>query len=224
MVNKNCIIVQVRQTSKRLKNKIFMKIGNTSLLSLLHSRLNKIGNINLVYAIPNNKENDKLYRVLKKLNANIFRGSEDDVLDRFYKAAKKFKVENIIRITGDCPFVDPLIIKKILQLFLKKKVDYVSNIVPPSFPDGFDVEVFHISTLEKVKKIVKYQHDKEHVTSLLRREKKFKKYNFSLKKNYNNMKLSVDTIGDLKNVKKGFKLLRYEKDFSYKDIIKNKKI
>ena len=224
MVNKNCIIVQVRQTSKRLKNKIFMKIGNTSLLSLLHSRLNKIGNINLVYAIPNNKENDKLYRVLKKLNANIFRGSEDDVLDRFYKAAKKFKAENIIRITGDCPFVDPLIIKKILQLFLKKKVDYVSNIVPPSFPDGFDVEVFHISTLEKVKKIVKYQHDKEHVTSLLRREKKFKKYNFSLKKNYNNMKLSVDTIGDLKNVKKVFKLLRYDKDFSYKDIIKNKKI
>jgi spore coat polysaccharide biosynthesis protein SpsF (cytidylyltransferase family) len=103
-------------------------------------------------------------------------------------------------------------------------VDYVSNIVPPSFPDGFDVEVFHISTLEKVKKIVKYQHDKEHVTSLLRREKKFKKYNFSLKKDYNNMKLSVDTIGDLKNVKKVFKLLRYDKDFSYKDIIKNKKI
>ena len=87
MVNKNCIIVQVRQTSKRLKNKIFLKIGNLSLISLLHYRLKKIDNTNLVYAIPGNKENDELYKVLKKLNTNIFRGSENDVLDRFYKAA-----------------------------------------------------------------------------------------------------------------------------------------
>ena len=120
MVKKNCIIVQVRQTSKRLKNKIFKKIGNISLISLLHSRLKKIDNVNLVYAIPSNKENDELHKVLKKLKANIFRGSENDVLDRFYKAAKKFKAKNIVRITGDCPFVDPQLVKKILQLFLKK--------------------------------------------------------------------------------------------------------
>ena len=121
MVKKNCIIVQVRQTSKRLKNKIFKKIGNISLISLLHSRLKKIDNVNLVYAIPSNKENDELHKVLKKLKANIFRGSENDVLDRFYKAAKKFKAKNIVRITGDCPFVDQQLLKKILQLFLKKK-------------------------------------------------------------------------------------------------------
>ena len=224
MVKKNCIIVQARQTSKRLKNKIFMKLGDAPVISFLHSRLKKIKNANLVYAIPDNKRNDKLHKVLKKLGANIFRGSEDDVLDRFYKAAKKFKAENIIRITGDCPFNDPQIIKKILRLFLKKKVDYISNVVPPSFPDGFDVEVFHISTLEKVKRIVKNQHDKEHVTSFLRREKSFKKYNFSLNKDYNYMKLSMDTIDDLKNIKKVFKLLKYDKNFSYKDVINNKKI
>ena len=74
----------------------------------------------MVYAIPSNKENDELHKVLKKLKANIFRGSENDVLDRFYKAAKKFKAKNIVRITGDCPFVDPQLVKKILQLFLKK--------------------------------------------------------------------------------------------------------
>ena len=90
------------------------------MISLLHSRLKKIDNVNLVYAIPNNKENDELHKVLKKLKANIFRGSENDVLDRFYKAAKKFKAKNIVRITG-CPFVDPQLVKKILQLFLKKK-------------------------------------------------------------------------------------------------------
>ena len=67
MVKKNCIIVQVRQTSKRLKNKIFKKIGNISLISLLHSRLKKIDNVNLVYAIPSNKENDELHKVLKNL-------------------------------------------------------------------------------------------------------------------------------------------------------------
>ena len=224
MVKKNCIIVQVRQTSKRLKNKIFMKIGNTSLISLLHSRLKKIENFNIVYAIPSNKKNYQLYRVLKKLGVNVFKGSEDDVLDRFYKAAKKFKGQNIVRITGDCPFVDPHLIKKILQLFLTKKVDYASNIMPPSFPDGFDVEVFNISTLEKIKKIVKDSHDKEHVTSLLRRDKRLKKYNFSLKKDYSKIKLSVDTLDDLKNIRKVFKLLKYNKNFSYKDVINNKKI
>ena len=194
------------------------------MISLLHSRLKKIDNVNLVYAIPSNKENDELHKVLKKLKANIFRGSENDVLDRFYKAAKKFKAKNIVRITGDCPFVDPQLVKKILQLFLKKKATYVSNIVPPSFPDGFDVEAFHISTLEKVKKTVKDNHDKEHVTSLIRREKSFKKLNISLKKDYNNIKLSVDTLEDFKNIKKVFKLLRHDSNFSYKDVIKNKKI
>ena len=131
MVKKNCIIVQVRQTSKRLKNKIFKKIGNISLISLLHSRLKKIDNVNLVYAIPSNKENDELHKVLKKLKANIFRGSENDVLDRFYKAAKKFKAKNIVRITGDCPFVDPQLVKKILQLFLKKKKQHMFLILFP---------------------------------------------------------------------------------------------
>lgn len=201
-----------------------MKIGNTSLISLLHSRLKNIRNFNIVYAIPNNKKNYQLYRVLKKFGVNVFKGSEDDVLDRFYKAAKKFKAQNIVRITGDCPFVDPHLIKKILQLFLTKKVDYASNIMPPSFPDGFDVEVFNISTLEKIKKIVKDPHDKEHVTTLLRRDKRLKKYNFSLKKDYSKMKLSVDTLDDLKNIRKVFKLLKYKKNFSYKDVIKNKKI
>ena len=94
-----------------------MKIGNTSLISLLHSRLKKIENFNIVYAIPSNKKNYQLYRVLKKLGVNVFKGSEDDVLDRFYKAAKKFKGQNIVRITGDCPFVDPHLIKKSYNYF-----------------------------------------------------------------------------------------------------------
>ncbi len=225
MMKKNFIIVQARQSSKRLKNKVLMKLGDKNVLNFLTNRLKNLKNIDVVFTIPKNKKNKELSTILKKMNVKVFEGSESNVLERFYKTAKKFKAKNIIRITGDCPFADPVLIKKMLYIFLKnKKIQYLSNINPPTLPDGFDVEIFRYSVLEEAFKKAKHKHDFEHVTTFIRRQKKIKKYNFSIKKDFSYIKLSVDVEKDLKNVREVLKILKFRTNFSYNDVIKNKKI
>ena len=99
--------------------------------------------------IPKNKKNKDLKKILQKYNFQYFEGSEKNVLERFYLCAKKFNSKNIIRITADCPLSDPQIIDKFTQIFKNKNVDYLSNGNPPTFPDGFDVEIFTFNALEK---------------------------------------------------------------------------
>ncbi len=115
-------IVQARLTSKRFPNKVIQKIGKFSVLEIMLKRLKKSKKIDdIVFSIPSNKNNYKLYKHLEKLNTKIFRGSENNVLERFYNTAKKFKATDIIRITGDCPLIDPKIIDNLINLYLKKK-------------------------------------------------------------------------------------------------------
>ena len=222
---KTGIIIQSRQTSKRLKNKVFKKIGKLSIIEHIYRRLKLLKGIDIVFAIPNTKSNNKLNSHLKKLKAKVYRGSENNVMQRYINASERYNIENIIRITGDCPFIDIDLIKKLITFFIRnKKYDYVSNILIPSFPDGFDIEIFKSSALKKAYKIVTKKFDKEHVTTILRRDKQFKKYNFRLKKDFSFIKLSVDTKSDLINLRKIYKEFNIEKNFSYSKIIKNKKI
>ena len=105
------------------------------------------------------------------------------MLDRYYKAAKKNKLKNIVRVCGDCPFVDPLIIDKMVKEFKDGNYDYISNTLNPTFPDGLDVEVFSFSTLQKAWLKSKNKIDREHVTRYIIQNKFFKKKNITFKKN-----------------------------------------
>ena len=105
-------------------------------------------------------------------------GSEKNVLQRYYFAAKKFNAETIIRLTSDCPLIDINLIKKITNLYEQNNYDYVSNVNPPTFPDGMDVEVFNFKTLKKVFYKATDKDDKEHVTKLIRYSNNFKKLNY----------------------------------------------
>ncbi len=227
MVKKDIFIfIQARETSSRLPRKVFKKIGRKSVIEIILDRLKKtmISKDNFIFLIPGNKKNKSLEIFLKKKKIKYFKGEEKNVLKRFYFASKKFNANTIIRLTCDCHFIDPYLINKILTLYLKNnKVDYYSNICPPTFPDGLDVEIFS-------KKALKYSYDKsvsnfdkEHVTTKLRREKIIRKKNLSLNKNYNDIKISLDTEHDLKNLKLVSKIFN-KKIFGYRNIIKNKKI
>ena len=123
MKNKKFVaIIQARLTSKRFPGKVIQKIGKSSVLEVMLKRLRKSKKIDqIVVSIPANKKNKKLFEYLKKLDVKIFRGSENNVLDRFYKTAVKFKASDVIRITGDCPFIDPKIIDNLINLYSKKK-------------------------------------------------------------------------------------------------------
>ena len=119
MEKKILAIVQARLTSTRFPNKILEKLGNKNLLEFLLQRLNRSKKIDqIVIAMPNNTQKKLIENLTKK--TNFFFGSENDVLDRYYKTAKKYKGETIIRICGDCPFIDPDIVDNIINEFQKK--------------------------------------------------------------------------------------------------------
>ncbi len=227
MENKIVAIVQARLTSKRFPKKIMQKIGGSTLIERVIERVKMAKKIDdVILAVPNN---DK-HKILKKyFNKNkIFFGSENDVLSRFYNAALKNKATKIIRICGDCPFIDPWIIDKIISIFNKNNYDYISNTIKPTFPDGLDVEVFSFSALKKAWKKAKSKHDREHVTQYIIKNKKFKKYNIEYKKNLSNLRLTIDEKIDLEQIKIILSHLKNKKSFGIKEIYelykKNKKV
>ena len=203
MENKTIAIIQARLTSTRFPKKILQKINGLTLIEYLIKRVKASKMIDeVIVAIPNNAKNQILKKYLKDIN--FFMGSENDVLDRYYKAAKKFKATTVIRICGDCPFTDPKIIDQLLLLFSNKKYDYVSNTIKPTFPDGLDAEVFSFKVLEKTWKNANLEKDREHVTPYIIRNKKFKKYNHKFKKDLSSLRLTIDETIDLKHPLKGF--------------------
>ena len=142
--------------------------------------------------------------VAKLLNVNCFRGSEDDVLDRYYKAAKKMEADLIVRLTSDCPLIDPILIDEIVEQAKQKSIDYYTNILIENFPDGQDIEVFTFKALEKAWKDAKLLSEREHVTPYIRNNSTFNgrsiftSDNHYCDKNYNSVRLTVDEQADFK--------------------------
>ena len=178
-------------------------------------------------AVPDAKINEPLVKIAKKLKINYFLGNKLNVLDRYYKASKEHKADIVIRSTGDCPFIDPYIVDKLIEKILKYKFDYVTNTNPPTFPDGLDVEVFSFKILEQAWIKAKTLEEKEHVTPFLRKSDNIKKYNFVEKIDTSNFRLTLDEPEDLEVLNKTLKGMN-KKNFHYKDIdkfiFKNKKV
>ena len=220
MENKTIIIVQARLTSTRFPNKILKKIGNDTLIEILLKRLSLCKAVDqIVLAIPGNKKNKILSKILKS-NIPVFYGSENDVLDRYYKAAKKFKATYIVRISGDCPLIDPKVIDKAVDFFKTNKFDYVSNTIKPTYPDGLDVEVFNFESLKKAWKKAKIPSDREHVTKYILNNKNLKKKNFKYINNLSFLRLTVDEKIDLEQVKQIYYKLKKNKNFGIEEINK----
>ena len=121
-------LVQARLASTRLPSKVLKKINDRYIIEILLSRLSQSKKVNEIFVLTTeNHEDKKLIDVVKKLGFRYFCGSEDDVLNRYYEASKKFNIESIVRITGDCPLIDPAIVDNIIDLYFEKNVDYASN-------------------------------------------------------------------------------------------------
>lgn len=158
-------IIQARTGSTRLPNKVFKKLSGKPLIWHVVNRLkfsNKIEKI--VLATTNNENDDILEKWAIDNDITCYRGSENDVLDRYYCAALKFNVDPIVRITADDPFKDPQIIDDVINLFEKGKLDFAYNNNPPTFPEGLDTEVFSFDALCKASKNSIDPFEREHVT------------------------------------------------------------
>ena len=163
------VIVQARMGSSRLRGKVMLSIGGKPMLWHVIDRLKKTEKINeIILAIPDTEENDILEKFAKANKLKYFRGSEKDVLSRYYLAAQKFKIDTILRITSDCPLVDPKLVDLLVEKHLNSGADYTSNVQKRTFPKGLDIEVFNFAALERAYKEGKSDPEREHVTLYIR--------------------------------------------------------
>tara|TARA_B100000886_G_scaffold101634_1_gene67524 strand:- start:9498 stop:10169 length:672 start_codon:yes stop_codon:yes gene_type:complete len=214
-------IIQARSGSRRLKNKIFLKIKEKNLLEILILRLLQSKKINkIIIATTNLKSDNKVHKVAKKYKLNSFSGSENNVLKRYYDCAKKFKINTIVRITADCPLTDPKLVDNLIDYHFKKKSDYTSNVNPRTFPDGLDIEILKFSVLKKNITKISSSSDLEHVTPYFRRSKKIKKINYKLKKNLSKIRWTIDYKKDYDFIKKLFKKIKYNIYLNWEEIYK----
>ena len=204
-------IIQARLGSKRFPNKILKKINNKeTVLDYIVDRIGKSKKIDkIIITTTKNKIDDKIERHLKKKKILFFRGSENNVLSRYYFCSKKFKVNLIIRITSDCPLVDPKVIDKMIDVFQKKKLDYLANTAPikkPMWPDGSDIEIFSYQALKKAFRLCKNKFYREHVTFFFwkRKKKYFKIDQYENKYDWSNFRYTLDYSEDLKVIKSCF--------------------
>jgi spore coat polysaccharide biosynthesis protein SpsF len=192
-------IIQARMGSTRLPGKVMKKISNKPLLYYVVERVKKSKYVEKIVIATTDKEEDNIIEEYAgELNVECFRGSEKDVLDRYYKAAKKYNAQVVARITADCPLLDPQIMDNVIELFLKEKCDYATNTMPATFPDGLDVEVLSFRALEKAWKNAILESDREHVTSYIRRHPEiFTIKNLKNDENLSHLRWTVDRAEDL---------------------------
>jgi len=158
-------IIQARMTSTRLPKKIMLDLCGKPLLWHVIERVKQAKLIDsIVLAIPDSPSNDELESFVKQIDWNVFRGSENDVLSRYYNAATQFKADVIVRITSDCPLVDPKIIDETIQRHIRNKNDYTAVGVEGGFPRGLDTEVLNFKSLETAYYKANGQSEREHVT------------------------------------------------------------
>ena len=203
-------IIQARLNSSRLNKKILLKIENKNLLEHLFSRLSYSTHIDKkIIATTINKIDDEIENFAKLQNITFFRGNPLDVLDRYYRCAKFFNLETIVRISGDAPLIDPSIVDKTIEYYKKNNFDYVSNFFNRSYPIGTEIEIFSFKTLEKCWMNAKKSSEKEHVTPFIYNHPElFKIGHIEYKKNISHLHWTVDQIEDFKFIELIFKKIK----------------
>ena len=215
-----CAIIQARMGSSRLPGKMTELLGSKPLIWHVIDRVKKAKLVDkVVLATSVDPANNVLMQKAEEFGIKAFAGDEDDVLDRFYRCAKDAGADAVIRITGDCPFIDPDIIDGVVSLFKESEGDYASNIHPPTYPDGMDVEVFSFTALEKAWSEAKLKSEREHVTPYIWKNKDiFRQANMTNNVDLSDMRLTVDEREDLVFMNEVLK--RLDGEFTLADIVK----
>jgi spore coat polysaccharide biosynthesis protein SpsF len=157
--------VQARMGSTRLPGKVMKTVLGKPLLGYLIDRLKRVKHQNtLVIATTTHSKDDPIVQFCEKESVYIYRGSEEDVLDRYLQAAHLYQADMVVRVTSDCPLIDPEVIDQTIDYFLQHDVDYVSNTILRTYPRGMDVETFTIKALQDAASFGTKKADREHVT------------------------------------------------------------
>lgn len=214
-------IVQARMGSTRLPNKVMKKIGGRPMIELLLSRLSRSREVSeIVLATSVDPRNRPLVEFVSKLGFRCIQGNENDVLDRYYQAAKFAGAEVVVRITGDCPLVDPALVDNTIRSYLNDSVDYCSNTNPPTYPDGLDIEVFSFGSLERAANDAVNSYDREHVTPYLRELGHFMQSGISHTEDLSGIRWTVDEPADFDVISNIFQHFAPNIHFPWTDALK----
>ncbi|MDT9720516.1 glycosyltransferase family protein [Paenibacillus sp. ClWae2A] len=213
-------IIQARMGSNRLPGKVMKILGDRSVLGHVIKRCLAIPSVNQVVVATSNLEEDTIIcQEAERYGVSYYRGSQENVLSRYYEAAKENGAENIVRITSDCPLLDPNISESVISHFLDNNFDYSSSGLSGTFPRGLDTEVFTFYALERcyLEATIEYEH--EHVTPYIYQHPEF----FNFYKYYNSeddsrYRLTLDTPEDWKLIQLIYKELYKGEIFYWEEI------
>ncbi len=213
-------VVQARVGSTRLPNKVMKPIGGTPMIELLLTRLARSKEVDkIIVATSVDERNLPLVEHVRNLGYTCEQGSENDVLDRYFQVAKLHKTDVVVRITGDCPLVDPELVDEVIRRFKATKVDYFSNTSPPTYPDGLDIEVFTFQALEQAAKESNKPFDREHVTPYLRKPGQFKTATMQHNRDLSALRWTVDEPEDFAIIEKIFQYFHPRTDFAWTEVL-----
>lgn len=213
-------IVQARMGSTRLPNKVMKLINGIPMIELLLARLSRATKVDqIVVATSVDERNLHLIQHVRNLGFQCEQGSENDVLDRFLQTAQICKADVVVRITGDCPLVDPELVDSAIGKFMEAEVDYLNNTDPPSYPDGLDIEVFTFAALKRASQETDSPYDREHVTPYLRKSERFSRAFVRNHEDLSFMRWTVDESADLIVIERVFGHFFPRTDFSWNEVL-----
>ncbi|WP_079710772.1 cytidylyltransferase domain-containing protein [Paraliobacillus ryukyuensis] len=215
-------IIQARMGSTRLPGKVLRKIKDESVLAHVVNRVSQSNRVDdIVVATTTNRIDDQIVDEVKKLNCTIYRGSESNVLERYYRAAMKSDGDIIVRITSDCPLIDPIVIDNMLEVFLQEDYALVTNAGNKrTFPRGLDVEIFSKAILLKALSHSTCNYQKEHVTPYMY-ENEINIYHYKNSKDLSKYRWTLDTIEDYELITVIYEeLYKGKHNFYMQDIVK----
>lgn len=213
-------VIQARFGSTRLPGKVLLTLAGKTVLERVIERASASTCIDdLIVATTTNKDDKKIATLCMRKKIKVYCGSEDDVLDRFYQAASLLKASVVVRITADCPLIDPAVIDKVIRAHNAKDVDYTSNVLVPTYPDGQDVEVFTFEALRRAWQEAKLTSQREHVTPYIRDSKKFKCANVANPRDLSAYRLTLDEKNDYRLMQAVYKHFSAQKNFTMREII-----
>ena len=215
------LVIQARMGSTRLPGKVLRDLCGKTVLERVVDRCRGIRSIGqLVVATSTHGRDQVIVDQCASFGAAVYRGSEHDVLDRYYQAAIRYEADAVVRITGDCPLIDPVVSSQVIDLFMQQTSDYASNVEPRCYPQGLDTEVFTFQALRAAWKDANQSYERSHVTTYIRtRPDRFKALGLQANQDYSHLRWTLDTPDDWRFIQAVYEGLEDVEVFGWRDVL-----
>lgn len=218
---KTVAIIQARMSSTRLPHKVMMDLGGQTVLARVIRRLSRSRMVSVfIVATTDLQVDDAIVRECQILGVSCFRGSEHDVLDRFYRAAQAVYAGSVVRITSDCPLIDAELVDDTVQIFEEQQADYASNVFPRTYPRGLDAEVFTMAALDRAWRQARAPHQREHVTPYFYEHPESFRLAFTRSEaDYSSYRWTLDTAEDLELLRSIYARFGNHDNFGWREVV-----